>query len=670
LRAGTRGPSLLEDFHLREKITHFDHERIPERVVHARGAAAHGVFQVYRPLTEYTKAHFLQDPAVQTPVFVRFSIVGGSRGAADTVRDVRGWATKFYTQQGNFDLVGNNMPVFFVQDGIKFPDFVHAVKPEPDSEMPQASSAHDSLWDFVSLAPETAHTIMWLMSDRAIPRSYATMEGFGVHTFRLVSEDGGSRLVKFHWKPAAGVHSLVWDEAQKISGQDPDFHRRSMWESIEAGIFPEYELGIQVIEEADADSFAFDLLDPTKLVPEEIVPVEIVGKMTLNRNPDNYFAETEQVAYHPGNLVPGIDVTNDPLLQARLFSYLDTQLTRLGGPNFHEIPINKAIAPVHNNQQDGMHRNTINTAKANYYPNSLSDGNPAPADPSEGYVHFPEAVEGMKTRERAAAFHDYFSQATLFFHSLSPVEQRHVVAALQFEVGKVKRLEVRERVVNEILANVDLALAEAVGPAVGVPGVARRPARDVSEPVDQRLASSPALSQLAAVGGSIAGRQVAILVEAGFDDDEIAGLRAALESEGATPVFISSSLGPVPGSRNSVEATKTFATAGSVLFDAVYVPGGAESVATLDAGGVAAQFLREAHGHYKAIGAAGEAVPFIRSVVEAAVQAQPSTTSGDAFAGVVLGDDGALPPDFIAALAAHRHWGRDETQQMGTVARP
>src|SRR6187455_59570 len=364
LKAGERGPSLLEDFILREKITHFDHERIPERVVHARGSAAHGIFRLHEDMSRYTSAGFLCDTNRETPVFVRFSTVAGSRGSSDLARDVRGFAVKFYTDAGNFDLVGNNIPVFFIQDAVKFPDLVHAVKPEPHNEMPQAASAHDTFWDFISLMPESMHMIMWVMSDRAIPRSYRMMEGFGVHTFRFINEAGESHFVKFHWKPLLGVHSVAWDEAQKISGKDPDFHRRDLWEAIENGIFPEWELGVQIVEEKDEHNFAFDLLDPTKIIPEELVPVRRIGRLTLNRNPDNFFAETEQVAFHVGHVVPGIDFTNDPLMQGRLFSYLDTQLKRLGGANFHEIPINRSIAEVHNNQRDGFMRQTINKSRA------------------------------------------------------------------------------------------------------------------------------------------------------------------------------------------------------------------------------------------------------------------------------------------------------------------
>ncbi|MCC7366760.1 MAG: catalase [Dehalococcoidia bacterium] len=673
LKAGERGPSLLEDFHLREKITRFDHERIPERVVHARGSGAHGFFQVYRPLTELTRAAFLQDPAARTPVFVRFSTVQGSRGSFDLARDVRGFATKFYTTEGNFDLVGNNMPVFFIQDGIKFPDVVHAVKPEPDSEMPQAASAHDTFWDFIGLVPETAHHMMWLMSDRGIPRSFATMEGFGIHTFRFVNAEGQWRFVKFHWKPLAGIHSVVWDEAQKINGMDPDYHRRGLWESIEAGSYPEYELGIQVFDEAQADAFPFDILDATKIVPEELVPVERVGRLTLNRNPDNFFAETEQVAFHVGNLVPGIDVTNDPLMQARLFSYLDTQLTRLGGPNFHEIPINRPIAPVHNHQQDGFHRDTINTGKANYFPNSIGGGCPVLAPGDQGYVHVPEMLQGPKTRERAPSFKDFFSQASLFFHSLSLVEQQHLVSALRFELGKVQRATVRERVVNEILANIDIELARAVGPAVGVPNVERRPARDAGPPVDQGLAASAALSQLSNPGQTVAGRQVAVLCADGVDAAAVEQLTAELAAAGVNAEVVSTFLGPVQGAGGgALEATKMFSTVGSVLFDAVYVPGGATSIAALRDGAAAVQFVKEAHAHYKPIAASGEGAELVRAAIGMAAQAEPASAGGDPLAGVVLAetDTATLGQDFLAAIARHRFWERDQTQQMGSSVRP
>ncbi|HKO21703.1 MAG TPA: catalase, partial [Candidatus Eisenbacteria bacterium] len=544
LKAGPRGPSLLEDFILREKITHFDHERIPERVVHARGAAAHGFFQVYKPLGRLTRAAFLQVPAKKTPVFVRFSTVAGSRGSSDLARDVRGFAVKFYTEEGNFDLVGNNIPVFFIQDAVKFPDLIHAVKPEPHNEIPQAASAHDTFWDFISLMPESMHMIMWVMSDRAIPRSLRMMEGFGVHTFRLVNERGEARFVKFHWKPALGVHSVLWDEALKISGKDPDFHRRDLWEAIESGAFPEWELGLQVIEEKDEDAFDFDLLDPTKIVPEELVPVQRVGRLTLNRNPDSFFAETEQVAFHPGHVVPGIDFTEDPLLQGRLFSYTDTQLLRLGGPNFHEIPINRPVAPVHNNQRDGLMRQTISVSRAAYHPNTIGGGCPMQVGRREGgFVSHPVPVDAPKLRQRGEKFFDHFSQATLFWVSQSDTEKDHLVSALQFELGKLARPAIRERMVG-MLTFVDEGLATRVGEALGV-----KPARpdgplNLSMPADgdpkayqPRRAKaparpSPALSMADTVKDRAETRKVAILAADGVDETAVATMSRLLTAVG------------------------------------------------------------------------------------------------------------------------------------------
>ncbi len=537
LKAGSRGPTLMEDLHFREKITHFDHERIPERVVHARGFGAYGYFQVYEPLAEYTKAKFLQDPAVKTPVFVRFSTVVGSRGSADTVRDVRGFATKFYTEDGNYDLVGNNIPIFFIQDAIKFPDFVHAIKPEPHNEIPQAASAHDTLWDFIVNTPEITHMIMWLMSDRAIPRSYRMMEGFGVNTFRFVNERGQARFVKFHWKPMLGVHSLVWDEAQKLAGKDPDFHRRDLWDAIDQGHYPEWELGVQMIEEADEFRFDFDILDPTKFWPEEVVPVKRIGRMTLNRNVDNFFAETEQVAFHPGNVVPGIDFSNDPLLQGRLFSYLDTQLSRLGGPNFHEIPVNRPLEAVHNNQRDGIHRITIDQGQVSYFPNSLQAGMPRPATGDEGgYVNYAERVDGVKVRQRSDSFQNFFRQATLFWNSMSAAEKQHIVAAFHFEVGNVRDKQIKQRVV-EHFNNVDSQLAAQIAPGVGVAPPAAPGGTGVT-------ASSPAVSQEHTVRTART-RKVAILTEDGFNFYELAQVQAVLQAEGVSADIISKNQGIV-----------------------------------------------------------------------------------------------------------------------------
>ena len=446
LKAGLRGPTLLEDFILREKITHFDHERIPERIVHARGSAAHGFFECHRPLTDLTRASLFAEAGKRTPVFVRFSTVAGERGSTDTARDVRGFAVKFYTDEGNWDLVGNNIPVFFIQDAMKFPDLVHAVKPEPHHAMPQAASAHDTFWDFVSLMPESTHMLMWIMSDRAIPRSFRMMQGFGVHTFRFVNAEGASRFVKFHWTPVAGTHSLVWDEAVKISGADPDFHRRDLWEAIEAGAYPEYELAVQVFDERDADKYSFDVLDSTKIVPEELVPLTPIGRMVLNRNPDNFFAETEQVAFCTAHIVPGIDFSNDPLLAGRIHSYVDTQISRLGGPNFHEIPINAPVAQVHNNQRDGMHRQAIARGRVAYEPNSLGAGCPYQAG-TMGFMSFPQEIEEHKVRGKPERFAEHYNQATLFWNSQSDVEKAHIINAFRFELTKVQTVAIRKRMV-------------------------------------------------------------------------------------------------------------------------------------------------------------------------------------------------------------------------------
>ena len=651
LRVGARGPTLLEDFHLREKIMRFDHERIPERVVHARGNAAHGYFQVYESLAEYTRAAVFQDPSVKTPVFVRFSTVAGSRGSADTARDVRGFAVKFYTEEGNWDLVGNNIPVFFIQDGIKFPDLIHAAKPEPHNEIPQAATAHDSFWDFVSLVPETAHMIMWIMSDRTLPRSLRMMEGFGVHTFRFVNAQGVSRFVKFHWKPLLGVHSLVWNESQKLAGKDPDFHRRDLWDAIEAGNFPEWELGVQIIEEADADRLGIELLDSTKLVPEELVPVRRVGKLTLDRNPTNFFAETEQVAYCTANVVPGIDFTDDPLLHARNFSYLDTQLTRLGGPNFTEIPINRPLAPVRNHEQNGFHRQTINAGRANYHPNSLGGGCPFLASAAEGgYRHFPQKVSGEKVRARAESFADHFTQAGMFFRSMSKPEQEHIVSALRFELGKVMRKEVRQRVVEQILAKIDESLVKQVAEGLGLPV----PKTAV---VKGKIDTSPALSMENTKKDSIKTRKVAVLLAAGFDAAEVQAARAAIEKAGGQVFTVAPHLGTVQGTGGSVEADKSLLTTDSIEYDAVFVPGGAASVEKLKKDGDALHFVMEAYRHFKALGATKEGARLL--------EAGGLGTSGP---GVVVSDkgagDGAFATAFIEAIAAHRHWGRADSQAV------
>jgi len=654
LKAEERGPTLLEDFILREKITHFDHERIPERVVHARGAAAHGYFQVYESMAPYTRAGFLQDPAVKTPVFVRFSTVGGSRGSADTPRDVRGFAVKFYTPEGNYDLVGNNMPVFFIQDALKFPDFVHAVKPEPHNEIPQASSAHDTLWDFVSLTLESSHMMMWLMSDRALPRSFSMMEGFGVHTFRFINARGESRYVKFHWKPLLGANSLVWDEAQKIMGKDADFNRRDMYESIEQGRPLEWELGVQMFGDAEADSFDFDILDSTKLVPEELIPVKLIGKMTLDRNPDSYFAETEQVAFCLSHLVPGIDFTNDPLLQGRIFSYLDTQITRLGGPNFHEIPINRPVCPFANGQRDGAHRMTIDVGDASYGENTLDDGFPK-EKPVEagGFATYPERIDGTKRRVRSESFKDHFSQAKLFWNSMSPPEKEHISAAFSFELSKLKRPEIRERVLTQMLANIDAGLAAEVAANLGLPAPRASSEKRQGKPKNGKrsVEVSPALSMLNTVRETIASRKVAILAADGVDAASVETLKAALTKEGATGLVLSSRLGTLAGADGaSVAVDHTLLTMPSVVFDAVFVPAGGASVATLAASGEAVHFIAEAYKHAKAIGAVAEG----SQLLERAGVSISADTEGVATAGSVK----AVTKPFFAAIAKHRAWSR------------
>jgi catalase len=651
LRAGDRGPTLLEDFILREKITHFDHERIPERVVHARGAAAHGYFQVYESLGEITSASFLQDPKAKTPVFVRFSTVGGSRGSADTPRDVRGFAVKFYTADGNFDLVGNNMPVFFIQDAIKFPDFVHAVKPEPHNEIPQASSAHDTLWDFVSLALESSHMMMWLMSDRALPRSFANMEGFGVHTFRLINAKNQSRYVKFHWKPTLGAHSLIWDEAQKLAGKEPDFHRRAMFEHIEQGGTLEWELGLQIFGDKEADSFDFDILDSTKLIPEELIPVRRVGKMVLDRNPDSYFAETEQVAFCTSHLVPGIGFTNDPLLQGRNFSYLDTQLSRLGGPNFHEIPINRPVCPFSNGQRDGMHRMTIDTGNTSYSPNSLDDHFPAETPVEDGgFATFPARVDGVTRRIRSESFNDYFSQATMFWNSMSPIEKEHITTAFSFELSKVNRVEIRERVVSEMLANIDAELANAVALNIGL--TAPTVHKNGKRKSPKSITASPLLSLLnpaTGVAGDITGRKVAIIVADGSIARDVTAMKAALSAQGAEGLVIGARLGTVDGKGGKIAIDHTSLTMPSVVFDAIYVPGGPAAVESLMGSGLTLSTLAEAYKHLKPLALGADAEMLLR---KAGIEA---TDSAD---GVFIGDAAEIGSAFITAIGQHRVWKR------------
>jgi len=588
---------------------------------------------------------------VQTPVFVRFSTVQGSRGSTDTPRDVRGFAVKFYTDQGNFDLVGNNIPVFFIQDAMKFPDLVHAVKPEPHHGMPQAGSAHDTFWDFVSLMPESTHMLMWVMSDRALPRSFATMQGFGVHTFRLVNARGESRFVKFHWNPVRGTHSLDWDECVKINGADPDYHRRDLWESIEAGVFPEYELGLQVFTEEQAEGFSFDILDPTKLVPEELVPVTPVGRLVLNRNPDNFFAETEQVAFAAGHIVPGIDFSNDPLLAGRIHSYVDTQISRLGGANFHEIPINAPVAQVHNNQRDGMHRQAIHRGRVSYEPNSLGGGCPFQHGAARGFTSFPDPTPEDKVRGKPEKFADHYTQATLFWRSQSEIEKAHIVRAFRFELTKVGVPAIRERMLSN-LANVDAELASLVADGLGVD--VPEPSPLAIDPVTPEVEESAALSLMARPGdGTIRGRKIAILVATGVDGAGALAIHEALSAEGAVPRFVGARLGGVEAKTGDpIEPDATLETMPSCLFDAVVVPDGAEAVEALCELGHAVEFVRDAFRHCKPILAVGAA----RSLLE---EAGIVPDEDDPALIVVEGAQAAKAVKaFVQAIARHRNWDR------------
>lgn len=674
LKAGERGPSLLEDFILREKITHFDHERIPERIVHARGSAAHGYFQPNAQAAKYSKAAFLQDPNSITPVFVRFSTVAGFRGSTDLARDVRGFAVKFYTKEGNFDLVGNNIPIFFIQDAAKFPDLVHAVKPEPHNEMPQAASAHDTFWDFISLMPESMHMIMWAMSDRAIPRSYRMMEGFGVHTFRFINKNNESNFVKFHWKPKLGTHAVVWDEAVKISGNDPDFHRRDLWEAIENGSFPEWELGVQIIPEADEHKFDFDLLDPTKIVPEELVPVTIIGKMVLNKNPDNFFAETEQVAFHPGHIVPGIDFTNDPLLQGRLFSYTDTQLSRLGSPNFHEIPINRTIAPMHNHQRDGHMRQEINVGRVSYHPNSLGVGCPYQAKIAEGgFASFNERIDARKVRERSESFADHFSQAKLFYESQTQIEQDHIINAFRFELSKVEVPAIRERMLG-LLSQVDRKLAGYVAVALGitVPKTPEKPmnqgvgaddeGKQEPKPIVQYAQTSDALSMIKNKHNSdtIESRVVAFLCADGVDDNSVNTMKNALIKEGATVKIIGTNSTAIKtADGKELKVGHNLLTVSSVLFDAVFIPGGKESILKLKEEEKIPEFLNDTYKHCKPIAAEKEGIDLLNETNFIMKLSEGKLLEH----GIVTSDtitNKQLAATFISAIGQHRFWIREK----------
>lgn len=660
LKSGERGSTLLEDFLLREKITHFDHERIPERIVHARGSGAHGFFELYESIEKYSKAGIFTDTARKTPVFVRFSTVAGSKGSTDLARDVRGFAVKFYTQEGTWDLVGNNMPVFFIQDAMKFPDLIHAVKPEPNNEIPQAASAHDTFYDFVSRTTETLHNHIWVMSDRGIPRSFRMMEGFGIHTFRLINAEGESHFVKFHWKPKLGVHSVTWDEAVKISGADADFHRRDLWNAIDSGAYPEWELGIQVVAEKDEHKFDFDLLDPTKLIPEEMVPVEIIGKMTLNQNPENFFAETEQVAFLPGHIVPGIDFTNDPLLQGRLFSYRDTQLSRLGSPNFHQIPINRPITETHNNQRDGHMQMDIPKGQTAYFPNSLGGGCPHLAKMSEGAFHsYEERIDAKKVRTRSESFSDHYSQPALFYRSLSEWEKQHVCDAYTFELGKCTQNPIKERMLYQI-AQIDDDLAKKVAKGLGM-----KVSKKIEKPVNQAIGadanvekhqppkkknyldSDPALSQSNTIFDSISTRQIAVLVADGFSMSDLKSKKAALEKKGAMVKLIAPHGGTVVCDENMEhEVDAAIMTTESVLFDAIYIPGGKKSIDTLKSESKYMKFLNEAFKHCKAI----------------AVDHEGEQLLDETFISNYKDDKAVFinqkPQSFINAIAKHRNWDR------------
>jgi catalase len=646
LRAGTRGPTLLEDFVLREKITHFDHERIPERIVHARGSGAHGYFQVYRSLARLTKAAFLQNPKKKTPVFARFSTVAGGAGSGDMPRDVRGFAVKFYTEEGNFDLVGNNIPVFFIQDAIKFPDLIHSVKMEPDRGYPQAGSAHDTFWDFASLMPESVHMLLWAMSDRAIPRSLRMMEGFGIHTFRFVDARDRSTFVKFHWRPTIGSASVLWDEAVKINGADPDFHRRDLFDAIGRRDFPEWELSVQAFDQTTADGLAFDVLDPTKLIPEEIIPLQPIGRMVLDRNPTNFFAETEQIAFHPGHVPPGIDFSNDPLLQGRLFSYLDTQLSRLGGPNFHEIPINRPKCPMQNFQRDAVSRMDVAAGRVAYEPNSLAPDGPR-ENPTAGFRTFAPADEGAdKRRVRAETFSDHYSQARLFWRSMSEPEQRHIVNAFSFELGKVETVAIRRRMLGH-LSIVDKILCLRVEQALGMEGLAEKilPAR---QPLD--LDPSPALSIVLKAPRTLQGRTVAALVSRGSDRALVGALRTALEKEGARLAVVAPTIGGVPAKGGKrIDADHALAAAPSIFFDAVVVAPSEEGADMLVTQAAAIDWVRDAFGHLKVIGVVKTAAPLLeRAGVE------PD-------AGVIPVEGAKGIARFINAAKGPRIWDREPT---------
>ncbi len=667
LKAGERGPSLLEDFIYQDKLAHFDRERIPERVVHARGSGAHGVFEATADMSKYTRAKFLQKGTI-TPLFTRFSTVAGFKGSTDLARDVRGFSVKFYTEEGNYDLVGNNIPVFFIQDAMQFPDVVHAVKPEPDKEIPQAASAHDTFWDFISLMPESAHMSLWVMSDRAIPRSLRMMEGFGVHTFKFINDQGKATFVKFHWKPKLGVHQVAWQEAQKISGYDADFHRRDLWEAIDNGDFPQWDLGVQLIPEEDEMKYSFDILDPTKIIPEELVPVQIIGTMTLNRNPENFFAETEQIAFDPGRLVPGIDFSNDPLLQGRVFSYADTQNYRLGGPNFHELPINRPVNGKYNNQKDGFHRTDVLKGNVSYFPNSLGGGCPyhAMLKGEKGFESHAEKIDAKKIRGRSSSFADHFTQARLFFNSQSEAEQQHIISAFSFELSKVNSVAVRKRELA-ILNQIDKKLASAVGKNLGL-----EPPQQLDEltlqfarqnhpnypikPNKPEVEKSPALSMETKAGeGSIATRKVAFLVADGVSKKSVDKMRKALKAEKAQAVLVSTKVGALKYKEGDTEEVQhSYLTDASVCFDAFYTPDG-DSVNILKTEPDYVQFINEGYRHCKALAFAKGA----ESLIDLSYIKMKGLDKG-----VVLESANNLTGDFIEVMKGHRVWERESDRKV------
>ncbi|SMO85890.1 catalase [Paracoccus laeviglucosivorans] len=637
LKAGARGPTLLEDFVLREKIFHFDHERIPERIVHARGSAAHGYFECTDPIPELSRAKLFAKKGKKTEVFVRFSTVAGGAGSVDTPRDVRGFATKFYTDEGNWDLVGNNIPVFFIQDAIKFPDLIHSVKMEADRGFPQAASAHDTFWDFVSLMPETMHTVMWAMSDRGIPRSYRMMDGFGVNTFKLVNAEGSTVFVKFHWRPRLGIQSLIWDESAKLQGADNDFHRRDLWDAIEAGDFPEWDFAIQVIDQATADSLPHDILDATKIVPEEIVPLRVIGRMVLDRNPSNHFAENEQVAFLPSNIVPGIDFSDDPLLQGRLFSYLDTQKSRLGTTNFHQIPINAPRCPFANMQRDGMMQTQVPEGRANYEPNSLpeagEDGGPRAM--SSGFRTAPQDTQGEKLRIRPESFADHYSQPRMYWMSLTENEQAHLASAIVFELSKVGLNHIRLRMLSN-LRNVDQGLAQRVadGLAMTLPP-ASTPA---ATPID--MDTSDALSIQKRWQPTLQGRKVGILFDEGSDQATITGLTEQIQKFGGTAFTVAPKVGGIKLSEGAMSADGQLAGSPSWMFDAVALVLTEDAAARLAQDSAAIGFVQDAYAHLKAIGHVPEAKALLD---RAGVQA----------------DDGTVPLTDLAKAAQQRYWDRE-----------